>query len=150
MHGLVALAPHNTRASMVSLPTICFVRHPVVRFLSAARRLKLEPQELLRRHVAKNTNTGSVELLCRHQTWWLDVPGVEVHTTEMMDMSWPRLVEKYDWPVNPLPGKDHPDRNASVGALPEVTNEVWEAIAVTFYDDMNLWHDAYDEDMTWL
>ena len=145
MHGLVAIAPHNTRASMVSGPTICFVRHPVDRFLSAARRLKLTPQELLRRHVMKNTNTGSVELLCRHQTWWLDAPGVILRCTEQMDAVWPLLVEEYGWPVNPLPPKGHPDRNESPSPMPEISEELWFDIATVFDDDMDMWHDTYDE-----
>jgi hypothetical protein len=143
--GFVAICPHNTKASACVGPVVCFLRDPVTRFLSAARRLKVEPAALLEaRERGRNHLTPAPELLLRDQTWWLDRDLVNTYQMEQLDYVWPMILEEYDIPgAHPLPKMGHPDRNESPGGLPTASSDVLRAIERSYDADMEAWANAY-------
>jgi hypothetical protein len=144
LHGLVAIAPHNTKASMCKGPVICFLRDPVTRFLSAARRLKMDPNMLLEsRGKGVDKLSPGPALLLRDQAWWLDRPNVQTYQMEQLDRVWYGIMEEYDIPHNPLPVHGAADRNESVGGLPKVPPDVGRAIENSYDEDMDLWVSSY-------
>jgi len=145
--GLVAVCPHNTRASMVNGPVVCFLRDPVTRFLSAARRLKTSPAALFEARLrGKDRLTPAPELLLRDQSWWLDRDHVRLYQMEQMDRVWDYVLA--DWGLegeaHPLPAVGHADRNESLGGLPEASPELQRAIEREYDEDMEHWASAYE------
>jgi hypothetical protein len=129
---------------MVDGPVICFLRDPVTRFLSAARRLKMSPAALLEaRERGDNKLTPAPELLLRDQAWWLDRSGVETYQMEQLDLVWPRIVEEWNLPFNPLPEHSDPNRNESPGGLPDANTELQRSIENSYDEDMELWVTSY-------
>jgi len=143
--GLVAICPHNTRASMVKGPVVCFLRDPVTRFLSAARRLKTSPATLFEARLrGRNGLAPAPELLLRDQSWWLDRDHVALYQMEQLDYVWPRILEEYDIRgAHPLPTMGDPDRNESPGGLPTASSEILRAIERSYDEDMETWANAY-------